>query len=445
MKRKILIAMLSAVAVCSAAFAAGCAVGQETYQQYLNRNNATARVTYNANGGMFETKQEVKDMYYSANSPVLNIGTDVMGADKIDESTSARVKMERAGYVFAGWFTPARDAEGNILYEDDAKTVVKLGEELQFPYRIQDKEQLVLYAKWVLDAMVEFRLVSETPVTVQTTVKDENGEDKIEEKTVNDGEVLATRSFGTDTEIYIDDKSPVTVVGSTFLSFYEDEKCTLPFFGEVSKPVGEEIENHVLYAKYIEGDWEVVKTKSQVTAMFANPGRKNFYIFNDIDCQNDTFAIISATNCKIEGNGYRLYNMKFSRTASNGDSFAIFGRLSPSASIKDLTLENISVNYTVRGGSVQLYLVSKETEEGATLENFNIKNVNMEVSSATEALLLNLWIAENGNIVGYFSDNWLFGSGTGAYKEGYDAQYLATYTGVTVEDYSLTVNENKIV
>lgn len=436
MKRKILIAMLSAVAVCSAAFAAGCAVGQETYQQYLDRNKATARVTYNANGGLFETRKEVKDIYYPANSPVLNVGVD-----EIDN----RVKMEYPGYVFDGWFTPARDAEGNILYEDDAKTVVKLGEELQFPYRIQDKEQIVLYAKWVLDKVVEFRLVSDKPVTVQTTVKDENGEDKTEEKTVVSGEVLATRSFGTGTEIYIDDKSPVTAVGSTFLSFYEDEACTLPFFGEVSKPVGEEAENLVLYAKFIEGEWEVVKTKSQVTAMFASPGRKSYYIFNDIDCQNDTFATIAVTNCKIEGNGHKLYNMSFSRSASNGDNFAIFGRLSPSASIKNLTLENITLNYSVRNGNVQLYLVANETEEGATLENFRIKNAQMEVSSATEANLLNLWIVENGNIVGYFDDNWLFGSGTGTYQEDYDARYLASHTGVTVEGYSLTVNGNQVV
>lgn len=436
MKRKILIAMLSAVAVCSAAFAAGCAVGQETYQQYLDRNKATARVTYNANGGLFETRKEVKDIYYPANSPVLNVGVD-----EIDN----RVKMEYPGYVFDGWFTPARDAEGNILYEDDAQTIVKLGEELQFPYRIQDKEQIVLYAKWVLDKVVEFRLVSDKPVTVQTTVKDENGEDKTEEKTVVSGEVLATRSFGTGTEIYIDDKSPVTAVGSTFLSFYEDEACTLPFFGEVSKPVGEEAENLVLYAKFIEGEWEVVKTKSQVTAMFASPGRKSYYIFNDIDCQNDTFATIAVTNCKIEGNGHKLYNMNFSRSASNGDNFAIFGRLSPSASIKNLTLENITLNYSVRNGNVQLYLVANETEEGATLENFRIKNAQMEVSSATEANLLNLWIVENGNIVGYFDDNWLFGSGTGTYQEDYDARYLASHTGVTVEGYSLTVNGNQVV
>lgn len=437
MKRKILIAMLSAVAVCSAAFAAGCAVGQETYQQYLDRNKATARVTYNANGGLFETRKEVKDIYYPANSPVLNVGVD-----EIDN----RVKMEYPGYVFDGWFTPARDAEGNILYEDDAQTIVKLGEELQFPYRIQDKEQIVLYAKWVLDKVVEFRLVSDTPVTVQTTVKDENGEDKTEEKTVVSGEVLATRSFGTDTEIYIDDKSPVTAVGSTFLSFYEDEACTLPFFGEVSKPVGDEAENLVLYAKFIEGEWEVVKSKAQVTAMFATPGRKNYYIFNDIDCQNDTFATIAVTNCKIEGNGHRLYNMSFSRSASNGDNFAIFGRFSPSASIKNLTLENITLTYSVRNGNVQLYLIGNETEEGATLENFIVKNVKMDVSSATEANLLNLWTKDNeGNIVGYFNDNWLFGNGSGTYKEGYDAQYLATHTGVTVEDYSLTVNGNEVV
>ena len=433
MKRKILIAMLSAVAVCSAAFAAGCAVGQETYQQYLDRNKATARVTYNANGGLFETRKEVKDIYYPANSPVLNVGVD-----EIDN----RVKMEYPGYVFDGWFTPARDAEGNILYEDDAQTIVKLGEELQFPYRIQDKEQIVLYAKWVLDAMVEFRLVSDTPVTVQTTVKDENGEDKTEEKTVVSGEVLATRSFGTGTEIYIDDKSPVTAVGSTFLSFYEDEACTLPFFGEVSKPVGEEAENLVLYAKFIEGEWEVIKTKSQVTAMFASPGRKSYYIFNDIDCQNDTFATIAVTNCKIEGNGHRLYNMNFSRLPANGDNFAIFGMFSSSASIKNLTLENITLTYSVRSGfSVSLYLISNETEEGATFENFKIKNAKMNVNDARRAATVINITNANG---GYFEDNWMFGKNRdeGKHIEGYDVQYLATHTGITVEDCSYEIVDN---
>ena len=131
--------------------------------------------------------------------------------------------------------------------------------------------------------------------------------------------------------------------------------------------------------------------------------------------------------------------MNFSRSASNGDNFAIFGRLSPSASVKDLTLENITLNYSVRSGAtVSLYLICNETEEGATFENFRIKNAKMNVNDARRAAtVLNLTNANGG----YFEDNWMFGNANG-YSAGFDAQYLTAHTGITVEDCSYEIVDN---
>lgn len=432
MNRKILIAMLSATAAVSAAFAAGCAVGPDTYLEYLDKRGATAQVIYNANGGSFETESPVKNLFYKPDSPILNIG----------EEKAGDIKMKYSGYVFSGWYYPELDAEGNLIYEDEAKTIVKLGEEFTFPYKIKDKETLRLYARWVLDKVVEIRLVSDEDVTVVETLENENGEPTEVRKTVKNGELLATRSFGLDSEIYIEDETPVTADGSTFVNYYENASCTIPLEGEVTKPSDEDEGNVVIYAKFIKGDWQIVKNKSNVRDMFANPGRKSFYILNDIDCSGETLSLISATNCTIEGNGKRLYNLSFTRSAQSGDSFAIFGRIGASAKITGLTLAGITVGYSAKNGALVegLYLICTELNEGATIDGLKISGAQMNVNDANRlATVLNITNANGG----YFNDNWLFGSGS-SYVAGYDAAFLALNAGITVEDCSVTVNGNAI-
>lgn len=439
--KKILIPILAAIAVGSAAFAAGCAVGPDTYEQYLNKNNATAHVQYNANGGEFETTLGIKDIFYPANTPIFNIGV----------TEHQRIEITHAGYKFDGWYFAETDAEGNVLYEDEAKTVVKLGAEVVFPYRIQHNEDIVIYAKWLREAVVEVRLASDLSVDVAETVKDENGEDKEEVKTYGKGDVIANITFTGD-RLYLRDESPVTSKNATFLQYYADAECTTGLPEYINKPEGENPKNIVVYAQFIEGLWTVVKDRAAATTMFTGLGSRtnNFYIYNDIDCEGATFSLAAVTNCTIEGNGHKIYNFKYSSTNIRTGIYSPLGMVGSSANIRNLTLEDISITYTTTNTAQisGLYLICSSITDGASFTNFTVKNISMAVTDATVTVEENRGYGIN-NLTnangGYFNDNFMFGHSEGGYHAGHDQTVIEKYDGLKVEGYSLSINGNVIV
>ena len=437
MKTKTKIKLITILAIVSAcALAAGCQVGRETYEQFVDRNGLTCHVTYYSNGGEFETHQTKKEIYYSPDTYAINIGSDDIGDSKI------AVHMD--GYVLKEWCLPALDGDGNLVYEDEAKTVVKTGEPFDFTKKLTSGTEISLYANWTLDVLIEYRLAGENPITVQ------EGE---ETRKVNLGEVITYGTFGRETSVYIKDEAPggVNSTDSTFLQFFEDEDCEIPFGGTAVKPEtpeGGEVKNFVLYAKYMPGKWTVVKDRTQAARMFARMGSGSYYIYNDIDC-GGMEVNVAVTNCKIEGNGnVTISNFAVNQTGISANAKnALLGNIGSAASIKDVTFSNIKISYGTRSGLSGpsfvegLYLFCTGVADGAKFENVKINDVEMSISIPKDEdgnhLVIIKNMLESGGV--FETDNWMFGS-----ADESDSAFLAKYSGVSAENCTLSVNGENV-
>jgi hypothetical protein len=157
-------------------------------------------------------------------------------------------------------------------------------------------------------------------------------------------------------------------------------------------------------------------------------------LLNDIDLENENVNVSFNTKCKIEGNGYKIsnFNYNYSSSLQNGGKISVFGDLYGSASIKNLTLENVNINFSVRPNArVNIYALFKSVQTtGATFENFIIDGLTLTVSMPTSSTIANIQ-----NIGGnYEQDNWLFG----AYET--DSEFTAIYSGISVTNSTFVIN-----
>jgi hypothetical protein len=365
------------------ALLAGCSVGRESWEDTLKGYDAYGQsVTYYANEGKFENSLYEKSVYYVAGSNVFNIGVD---------SSSQNRNVTRNNYVLAGWEYAELDDEGNPVYQDaenaEAYGMVKSsGVAVDFDtLTIEANQKLYLVAKWTPDYRIEYILVSDLDISIKNSVTDADGNTSETTTIYKSGDTILEQLFGTftSTTLYADKKMP-TAEGSTFVQLYADAECTIEISGTVEKPTDTSAENPKVYAKYISGEWTVVKDAVGVVSMFGglNSATK-YYISNDIDCTGKSASLIVAakkTLATVEGNGHTLSNLTFNVSASAGLTYSIFGTLGATASLKDLTLKDITYSSTIRTGSVNYYIVYADALEGAEAQNVVIDGVTVSIS-----------------------------------------------------------------
>ncbi len=362
MKRKMkakLIALL--LAILSLFVFAGCSMG-ESLDEVLDTRNLSPHVTYYANGGLFESNNAVKDLYYSVGSKALNIGTV--------NPISGSVDIKRDGFEIVGWCI----AES----VDEETGICELGEEWDFSTELQEGEHIILAAKWRALVGLKVIMVCDTGDTIAVDKKVEN-DATLQAETFKSGDVIG--------EIAYDSKDSVTSGATpdtrlftvkdkthTFFSYYWDAECTQ----EVSWPLTRGEEQQTVYAKYIRGNWTFVKTADDAYKMFnALKGgvAKSYWICNDINfTKNVTLEGITSFAGEIQGNGYTISGLKFSKSLTQGlNKFSIFGDIKETARITDLTLSNISVNLKLRPNiHTEAYLVFQSIADGATISNVSI-------------------------------------------------------------------------
>ena len=110
---------------------AGCSMG-ESLEEVLETRDLSPRVTYYANGGLFESNNGVKDLYYPTGAKALDIG-------KINP-TSGSISISRSGFEIVGWC---------IAEQVDEETgLCTLGDEWDFTTQLKEGEHIKLAAKW---------------------------------------------------------------------------------------------------------------------------------------------------------------------------------------------------------------------------------------------------------------------------------------------------------
>lgn len=406
--------------------AAGCRVGQPTHEEVQDKYGIRSSVTYFSNGGSFnESGGSLRRKYieYQENAPVINVGVDEVSG----------LSIQRSGYVFDGWYYAELDENGEpIVITEEPLEVESSDREVEFPIRIPAGEKWYICAHWMKDVELEIRLVSDSPISVQQ----EDAEGQMQTVTYETGDVIRTQSFGTQSYIDVSSNAPIASIDSTFLRLYSDEVCETPFSGRIEKP--QNGENAVLYAKYIEGIWTIVRTPSEVSSMLGNTvlSSNKYYIDADIDCASVSFGNHAAFNCTIAGNGHTISNLTF--TASNinsNNTVSPFGTFGARASVTGLTLKNINVEYKLRPNvtAVELYAFAEGANDAAILEDVVIDGLHAKFELPEGAIVGNLPFA-NGS---YGKTNWMFGG------RRTDEAFLEAFPGITVKDATCVINENQ--
>ncbi len=365
----------------------GCAI-RESKEDILTNNNLTAQVIYYANGGVFGKEDTSKVMYYSAGNSAMNVGVD-----KITSGVGS-ITLAKKDYDLIGWYYAVLDDEGNPTYTDETKTEYKLGEEVDFSKKLQAGDKWVLVADWAKQVMLNIQIVCPEGETIGMEGND---------TTYQNGSIHPYSSFGQNVEISLDSQQPFDVKDKThtFLEYYTDEACTQLL--NPSKVEREETDSKI-YAKYIKGNYTVVKTRNDAIKMLTNTSSSNkYYVFNDIDMENRSVSLKNNFAYEIQGNGHTISNLKFvyDKESNPLPQMAMFGEIKSTAIMKDITFDNLTLDYQWKGTAItKLYFVFTKINEGAQIENVklngtwkiekysdqNVSNLVGEVSAWTSCL-----------------------------------------------------------
>jgi hypothetical protein len=164
------------------------------------------------------------------------------------------------------------------------------------------------------------------------------------------------------------EKVPMTPSGEyTFVEYYEDQACTTP----VVWPLKQESTDVTIYGKYIKGnDWVIVKDADAVKDMFAKPGK--YYLAKDIDMSNGEAVLpLETFDYEIHGNGFTISNLKVSQTIKS--KTALFGTIQDGAVLKDITFENVTINYVYNmNPRISVYVVFVGLADNTTISGVTI-------------------------------------------------------------------------
>lgn len=381
----IVLAMLASLFIWS-----GCSFGV-TKDQIMQENGLKVRVTYHANGGLFENNTNVKDMYYPDGNPALDVG--------FTEATN--VKITREGYELEGWYHVAKDENGEPIYENKDAELFKLGEKVDFSKRLETGKDWDICANWLVLTKVKVKLVvfnQNEQIDRSAKVKDDAGNEyqtgsEVTSFTYQDG-VVNTATL-----------APFKAENNshTFVQYYNDEACTQ----NVPWPIERDEENDIyIYVKYITGNWKVLKTSNDVWNMFVGSPFTGvgYYLLNDITYTDGAIDSLSVKgfNYKFCGNGHTISNLEISQIATaNMQAVSAFGRLGANAEIKDVTFVNLTVAFTLRGnGEMQAYYLFHSFDENAKIENVTVSSGSFKITKQASV-----------NLQPDFETNWQYAAG----------------------------------
>ncbi len=368
-KKTVLLALVMIGVLC---FFAGCQFGP-TLEGEKNKYDLSALITYHANGGTFNNNKDYADLWYKDGSYALNVGLVAVKGD---------ISVTYSNHTLEGWYFAQTDENGDVVYTDDTKTTVKLGERFDFKTALQKGEQIHLYAHWVADQQLKFLLASEESIGNKLAYGD---------LTFNVGDVLNAQYFDASGRIEQPSLDQITQSydspdGYVFAEYYYDAECTKPVVWPINRSESEEVDSVFVYVKYLSDEWTVVKSSSDLKKLFGNAANDGkYFIKNDIVTSYSYTKITANVNAtfsgEIRGNGYTISGVSFTQAkVGAGESVSLFGKIAATAKISDLTLMNFKLEFTANeGASVNAYFLASEIETGATIKNLIVDGGSMRV------------------------------------------------------------------
>lgn len=329
MKRLLTLISVIALALALTFIVSGCAGGTDD----LEGKNV---VTFKVNGGVLNygtssTKTSVNFAYHP--------GTYILDPTKDIPNYS----LSRSGYDFTGWYT-------------DISCAPEFKWDFNTPF---DVPMLTLYAGWEKSIKYTYSVYyveesSGTPVKL------------------GDYNALAGGTF--------DDWKDVAELreGYTCIGYYSDKELTTLWDDDYAHPGGEVDLDIPVYAKYIEGEWELVSNYSELKRAINVGG--NVYLTSNIDCEGKDFYVATNFSGIFNGNGYTISNFTVPKGGSSGKpTAAIFKGLTSTAEVVDVNFENVTYDFTGIRASTQTVTVKPQVaalavdmQAGATVKNVTV-------------------------------------------------------------------------
>ncbi len=356
---------------------AGCSVG-ESLEEVLANRNLTAQVTYYSNGGTFDGSPNKKEMYYKDGDEVLNIQSK-------SNTLSGTAKIERAYHDFEGWYY-AELSNGKPVFDEGETSPRPSEKKVTFPVKVKEGDHLYLVAKWTAHMKVRVKVLyyTDTNQPCEGVTMTVNG------TTYNKGDEIKSFTYDNDevkrpgTGAYYTPFASTKTEGFTFVDYYLDEACTKPLINAWPlEKADDQTTDAILYAKYIQGDWTVVRETRDIldTDREDNPigmfgkvsAEMKYWVANDIQTGGLVVKPMENFAATVWGNGFTISGLKISELGVTSEK-SLFGNIAATAVIKDLTLDDVNFTYTLTQ-STTVYFSFTTIEEGATVENVTLRGI----------------------------------------------------------------------
>ena len=379
MKRTIKVILAVCLLLGTLAFVTGCAQDTTPYESN-NAEQFTVSVKFDANGGFSEknTNTMVIVDSYSLAGMSGNVQLPLLPPDDPARGTDAFVAVNN-GYFLAGWYRERHvAADGTMTYsgrwdfQNDRLTVSAEG-----AYSAEEPV-LTLYAAWIPMFRVEFYSLENNTLLGSYAYNPNETEVQVPQWDPNTGAI----------NMY---KFP-SQAGFTFASAYYDaagnqsvDTLTVTHPGSVNYENGT-AENAVLqlYLDYLEGEWYHIYNVDQFLKNASVNG--SYVIHADLDFTGEiwpTSLMHGNFTGTIEGNGYTFSNIEVTQTNNSKTNAGLFGYLTESAAITDLTLNNVT--FTIKAGTrvagTSYGLLAGAISADATISGLTIVNSTLAVNS----------------------------------------------------------------
>ncbi len=343
--------LLSLMLLAMLAFFGGCAAEASPYEQN-DAQGKTLSIRFDANGGFFTTNTSViVDSYDPAALPSKDgkVSVPLLSPDDKARGNDAFAPVNN-GYFLAGWYaerTQSEDANGNIQYTYGKKWDFekdRLEVAAQGSYS-SSEPVLTLYAAWVPLFKVEFYDLATG--------------DYLNELTFDPAELSSIQvpQWSQETGAMQMFKFPKRE-GYTFRGAYYDAEGTQPVTeeqiiptGRVDEATGTAVDPVMkLYVDWQEGEWYHIYSVEQFLDNASVGG--SYEIHADLDFSGEiwpTALMYGNFSGSIHGNGHTFKNIDLQQTNNSKTNAGLFGVLTDTAKISDLTLENVT--FTIKSGT----------------------------------------------------------------------------------------------
>lgn len=404
---------------------AACSAGNTPYDD-LGKEGYTVTVRYDAGGGTFTSNTSVRSDVFNPSHYTAKDGVIEIPLLALDDPNRGKDAFEggakRNGYYLAGWYTEREiwkndagetlDVYGNPIPEgsdtepgytysgkwDFDKDTVKIQADSEYS---ATEPVITLYAAWV--PYYVYEVYATTP----------------------EGEtVLVGETTGLSLTVPEWDKETGKIMmgdfpewrGHTLWNVYTDEAMTEKAEGSYSGSYDEETATVTVgkvkfYTEWREGNWYKIYTAKQLYDYSKSSAANSYYLCADLDFADVAWANSLASKTysgTLEGNGYKISNVKLAQTDFSQTMGGLFGSLGAKAAIRNVEFENVTV--TLEKGSrvagARFGLLCGDASTEAALENVTVSGT-LVIGKSCQFLgdySIGL-MTGNGDIAGVSSEN----------------------------------------